>query len=274
MKFLVSSEDCELLMGLLHSESLQELSELIQRDVSVLSRRLNKIKQETQFLEKQNGRWLLTKEGRLLCDWAKKASNEQTLILNRKNKITIATTREFAARILMPNWHKISYFGDQIEVITSDGNSENLLLENLADIVIDCGTPYHPDIRFKKVVKEKMVVAASPEYMKKRKGKISGDDYIHFQRTDINSLQEEMNLKLSPKFLFSDLSTLRSALVFHHGWSLIPYYVIREDLQKKVLIDLNVLLDSPMSFGVWWKKDLPQKELITTMVDFLKQIEL
>ncbi|MGZ3788271.1 MAG: substrate-binding domain-containing protein [Bacteriovorax sp.] len=275
MKFLVSSEDCELLMALLHSETLMDLSVHMKRDVSVLSRRLNKLNQITGFLEKKNGRWLLTKEGRLLCDWAIKASNEQSLILNRKNKISLATTREFASRMLIPNWNKVNYDFDQIELITSDGNSENLLLENLADIAIDCGTPYHPDVRFKKIAKEKMIIAASSEFIKRNKGKeLNGEDYIHFHRTDINALQEDMNLKLNPKFIFSDLSTLRSALIHNHGWGLIPQYVVKEDLQKKTLIDLNIKLNSPMSFGVWWKKDLEEKELILALVQFLKEIEL
>lgn len=275
MKFMVSSEDSELLMALLESESLQDLSDLMKRDVSVLSRRLNKLKQETSFLEKQNGRWLLTKEGRLLCEWATKASNEQSLILNKRNKITLATTREFSSRILIPNWNKIDFSVDQMEILTSDGNSENLLLENLAEIVIDCGTPYHPDIRFKKIAKEKMVVVASSQFVKKNKrSKLRGEDYIHFQRTDINALQEDMNLKLNPKFIFSDLSTLRAALIAHHGWSIIPHYVVKDDLNKKDLIDLNVKLNSPMSFGVWWKKDRENSELVNAMVKFLKQIEL
>jgi DNA-binding transcriptional LysR family regulator len=274
MKFLVSSEDCELLLALEKSESLMDLSDLMKRDVSVLSRRLNKIKSETQFLEKKNGSWLLTKEGRLLCDWAKRATNEQALILNRKNKIHLATTKEFASRILMPNWKKFKYEADQIEIITSDGNSESLLLNNLADIVIDCGTPYHPDIRFKKVTPEKMIIAASSEFIKKNGKTLLGSDYIHFQRTDINSLQEDMGLKLNPRFIFSDLSTLRSALIHQHGWSIIPYYVIKEDLQKKALIDLKITLSNPMSFGVWWKKDLQDLELIKALIQFLGQIEL
>ena len=274
MKFLVSSEDCELLLALEKSESLMYLSELMQRDTSVLSRRLNKIKTETQFLEKKNGSWLLTKEGKILCEWAKRAVNEQALILNRRSKIHLATTREFASRILMPNWDKFKYPADQIEIFTSDGNSEDLLLNNLADIVIDCGTPYHPDIRFKKIIPEKMIIAASSNFLKKNGKILRGEDYLHFQRTDINSLQEDLALKLSPKFIFSDLSTLCSALIHHHGWSMIPYYVVKENLEKKVLVDLKIKLSSPMSFGVWWKKDLKNKDLVEALIQFLKQIEL
>jgi DNA-binding transcriptional LysR family regulator len=274
MKFLVSSEDCELLMALLISDSLFELSEKMQRDVSVISRRLNKISQETGFLEKKNGKWILTKEGRSLCDWAKKASNEQSLILKRQNKITLATTREFASRLLIPNWKKLKLKADQIEIITSDGLSENYLLDNIADFVIDCGTPYHPDIRFKKIAKEKMVVAASPDFAKKSTSPLCGEDYIHFHRTDITSLQDDLNIKLNPKMIVSDLSSLRSAMLHHHGWGLIPYYVIQEDLKKKALTDLKVTLSSPTSFGVWWKKDFENKEIISSLVEFLKQMDL
>jgi DNA-binding transcriptional LysR family regulator len=274
MKFLVSSDDCELLLALEKSESLMDLSDLIKRDVSVLSRRLNKIKNETQFLEKRNGSWLLTKEGRLLCDWAKRASNEQALILKRSSTIHLATTREFSARILMPNWKKFKYPVDQVEIITSDGNSEQLLLSNIADIVIDCGTPYHPDIRFKKITPEKMVIVASSEFLKKNGKNLKGDDYIHFQRTDLNALQEDMVLKLNPRLIFSDLASLRSAIIHGHGWSIIPYYVVKDDLKEKALTDMKVKLSSPMSFGVWWKKDLQDKKLIEAMTEFLKVIEL
>ena len=274
MKFLVSSEDCELLLALEKSESLMDLSELMNRDVSVLSRRLNKIKTETQFLEKKNGSWLLTHEGRLLCEWAKRASNEQALIINRKSTIHLATTREFAARVLIPNLKKFSYPVDQLKIMTSDGNSENLLLNNLADIVIDCGTPYHPDIRFKKILPEKMIIAASAQFIKKNGSSLKGEDYIHFQRTELAALQEDMELKLNPKLIFSDLSTLHSALIHDYGWSMIPYYVIKEDLRKKTLIDLKVKLSAPMSFGVWWKKDLSDKKLIDDLIAFLKKIDL
>ena len=163
---------------------------------------------------------------------------------------------------------------DQVKIITSDGNSENLLLNNLTDIVIDCGTPYHPDIRFKKVTPEKMVITASPGFIKKNGKQLLGDDYIHFQRTEITSLQEDMGLKLNPKLIFSDLSTLRSALIHDYGWSIIPHYVIKEDLEKKNLMDLKVKLSAPMSFGVWWKKDLQDKKLIEELISFLKKIEL
>ena len=47
MKFLINSEDSELLLALEESQSLLDLSDIMKRDISVLSRRLNKIKLES-----------------------------------------------------------------------------------------------------------------------------------------------------------------------------------------------------------------------------------
>jgi DNA-binding transcriptional LysR family regulator len=119
-----------------------------------------------------------------------------------------------------------------------------------------------------------MVIAASYEFTKKKKKEIRGEDYIHFGRTDILALQEDLGIKLNPKFIFSDIANLRSALLNHYDWSITPNYIIQEDLNKKSLVDFNIQLSAPMSFGVWWKKDLKDKKLIDSTIDFLKEIKL
>jgi hypothetical protein len=49
-----------------------------------------------------------------------------------------------------------------------------------------------------------MVIVASSEFLKKNGKTLKGEDYIHFQRTDLNALQEDMVLKLNPRLIFSD----------------------------------------------------------------------
>ncbi len=273
MKFLLNSDDSELLLALEASESLLELSILMKRDASVLSRRLNKMSQETNFIKKLNGKWILTDKGLALNQWTRKAINEQSFIFSTKQTLKIASTREFASRILIPNLEKIIPQNCTIEIVTTDGQSENLLLDNLVDIAIDCGTPYHPDIRFKKVLPEKMVLVSSKLFYKKNKI-LTDSNYLHFVRNDINMLQEELNLKLNPKYIFNDLSSLRAAITSNLGFGYIPYYVVKLDLQNKSLHDYEVNFKSPMSFGVWWKKDFKNNELISNLTNFLKTIEL
>ena len=55
---------------------------------------------ESNLIEKINGRWLLTENGNKLYLWAKKAISEQSYIEEQKKVLRIGTTREFASRIL------------------------------------------------------------------------------------------------------------------------------------------------------------------------------
>jgi DNA-binding transcriptional LysR family regulator len=87
-------------------------------------------------------------------------------------------------------------------------------------------------------------------------------------------LQEELNLKLNPSFIFNDLSSLKAAILSNLGFGLIPYYVVQEELKNKTLYDYEINLKSPMSFGVWWRHDFKNKELINSLIDFLKKVEI
>jgi DNA-binding transcriptional LysR family regulator len=272
MKFLVSSEDCELLLALEQAVTLLDLSDFQKRDVSVLSRRLNKIKAETNFLKKINGRWILTEDGLALNQWTKKAINDQQILSSQKQVIRIATTREFSSKLLIPNLIKLDLM-NSIDIVVTDGESEKLLLDGLADIAIDCGTPYHPDIRFKKVATERMMIISSKKFYKKNK-LLNGDDYLHFVRNDISNLQQEMELKLNPKFTFSDLASLRSAIMSDLGFGLIPYYVIQDDLKSNLLHDYQIQLEAQTSFGVWWRFDYKGNDIKNKLILFLGSLSL
>ena len=273
MKFLINSEDSELLLALEESQSLLDLSDIMKRDISVLSRRLNKIKLESGLVEKINGKWFLTEDGLNLNQWSKKAINEQNFIFSQKKSIRIATTREFASRILIPHLNKLNMSQFSVEIIATDGLSEKMLLDNAADIAIDCGTPYHPDIRFKKIAKELMLIISSKNYFKKHKS-LKSEYYLHFTRNHLGPLQEELNMKLIPKYTFNDLSSLRSAILNDLGFGLIPYYVVKEDLEKNLVHNFDIHLKTPMSFGVWWRQDFKNIELITELSGFLKKLKI
>jgi DNA-binding transcriptional LysR family regulator len=88
-----------------------------------------------------------------------------------------------------------------------------------------------------------MVIVASSEFLKKNGKTLKGEDYIHFQRTDLNALQEDMVLKLNPRLIFSDPASLRSALIHGLGWSIIPYYVVKDDLKEKAMTEFLKVIE-------------------------------
>jgi DNA-binding transcriptional LysR family regulator len=67
---------------------------------------------------------------------------------------------------------------------------------------------------------------------------------------------------------------LKSAIVNDLGFGLIPYYVVKDEIDKKVMHDYKIDLKSPMSFGVWWQKDFANNELKDLLIAFLKTIDL
>lgn len=271
-KFIYQTDECELLLALEEHKVLSEMAYVLKRDSSVISRRLNQLAKNHQLIEKKNGHWHLTTKGMALVRWTRQAINTQALIDDQSShKVRIATTREFASRVLIPGLSKINFKKVDIELLTSDGQSEDFLLNGRCDVAIDCGTPFHPDIRFKKVVKEQMVLISSKGYAKKNK-QSPFQDYLHFERTNLLELQSRLNQKLNPKIVFNDLSSLRSAIEAGLGFGYLPLYVIKDQINLFHLYPLKS--SDQLMFGVWWKKDFENRDLINHLVSFLQKQEL
>jgi DNA-binding transcriptional LysR family regulator len=272
--FSVSSEDCEFLLMLEKAETLFDLAELMKRDVSVVSRRLSKLSLETELVKKVGQKWIISSKGRELIAWTKRAIIEQQNVMLLDSKLTIATTREFASRILIPHLKLVRSEFKNIEILTSEGESEELLLNHKADLAIDCGHPHHPDIRFKKILKERMVVCSSKAWAKKNNFILKGDDYLHFNRNNITNLQEDLKLKLSPLLSFNDLSSLRQGIIQGMGFGYLPYYVVADlDLAQKIYI-YPVKHGSLESFGIWRRHDYQNEKAIKLLEKLLESVNL
>src|SRR6187401_2018549 len=103
MKFLLPTEDCELLLSFEQNSNLAEVAQAVGKDVSVASRHLKKIAEKMNVLEKHHGRWRLTAQGHLFNSWTKEAIISQKITLGFPSRLTIAATTEFARIVLLPN---------------------------------------------------------------------------------------------------------------------------------------------------------------------------
>ena len=79
-RFLLSSEQCELLLNFEESASLAELAKLVLRDVSVLSRGMRELAVQG-VVEKNENRWVLTARGRVLNNATRVAIEAQERVL-------------------------------------------------------------------------------------------------------------------------------------------------------------------------------------------------
>ena len=84
-RFLISSEQCELLLQFETCTSLAELSKKILRDVSVISRSLQELA-PLGVVEKKENRWILSTQGRQINNASRAAISAQQLILGNSLK--------------------------------------------------------------------------------------------------------------------------------------------------------------------------------------------
>ncbi len=259
MKFELSSTECEIVYQFERNQSLEELAIKLGRDISVVSRNIKAIAEKSDVFEKRNGRWILTEKGFALNKWTEESIYSQRLVLNQQKSVRIASTREFASRILMPTIDKLTNDTETtVSIMSSDNGIETLLLSGQADFGFDCGRPTDPLIAYKTVARESFALVASKDYVKKNKIKHKEDlndaDYLHFTRSALFILGNDDGSKRSFG-TFSDISTLREACKLGHGWAILPYYTVVNELKEGSLKLIPGHKSNPMLFGVWWVRD-------------------
>lgn len=265
---LYSFDENKLLSELINRPTLEVLSKRLGKDASVISRDLKRISEKAPVIEKVNGRWVLTELGLELALWSKKIAVEEREILGKDYGLTIATTREFASRILAKNFHSFINGSVRYHIMTCENGIEEAILKGQADIGLDCGGPKDPSISFKQVIHEDIVSIASPKFVREKKIKslteASDEDFLHYSR--LRPLKEIDVTK--GKVGSNDISVLRSLLLDHHGWATLPYYAVKEELENKKLVVIPGGELKGYKFGVWWLRGR------TSLMKRVKEFEL
>lgn len=238
--------------------SMAKLADLVGRDISVISRQLQKIAQSAPVLEKRQGKWWLSPLGAQINHWARDAAESQKRILSQQGILRIASTREFSARVLSP---QLSDFlsgndGTVVSLLTSERGVEHLLLKGKADIGFDCGRPQDPSVRFKTAKSEAFAVVAAPRFLKLHGVKTAKQllplPHLQYKRATAPQL---LQLSFEVPFVlasFDDIASIRAACEAGVGWAVLPVYAVQAELDKRRLQRVPGWKIEPEQFGVWW----------------------
>lgn len=276
-KFALQTDESEILLLLESCSNLRDIAEKLGKDVSVISRRLQGIAERTPFLLKQERQWRLTPAGRRFNDWTRRAIAEQMDLIKDKERIIIATTKEFSNLVLCPSipwWMK--EFAN-CEIVTTDEGIESLLLKGTAHFGFDCGTPYSPQIAFKKGPKEEFVLVYHAKKELTSIKQISQLPFFHYNRIDLAQIRTATNLEyVEPRLSLSDMASTRSALIASEGWSVLPHYAVASEIKaKKVKVLTKGFKYPPMQFGLWWnREDAPQSTVLAKAFGWLEKQKL
>ena len=259
--FRLDSLSCELLISFSETGSLAALASKMKRDISVVSRQLQRLAQTQPVLEKKGGRWKITPLGQKLVHWSKDAIQSQTSLLLEQIRLTVGTSHEFAARVLVPGMAEL--FSGEIDVLPSilcaEGSVESLLLSGVIDYGFDCGRPESPFIKFKHARKEPLVLIASPRFIRTQKVRnweeLLGKPHLEYTRISaarVLDLPQELENRVAR---FSTIASTRSAAICGMGWAVLPSYTIQDELKNGELVSISTPKLLHEQFGVWWSRD-------------------
>ena len=274
--FGLTSEQCELLLSFELTGSLVQLATLVRRDVSVVSRALQKIAQTVPVLEKQQGKWRLSPLGREINNWTRDAAGAQKRILSARTSLKIASTREFAARILAPRLPEFLAESPNtvVTVITAEDGVEKLLLTGEADLGFDCGRPQDASVRFRTVQPEKFAVVASPKFLTRHHVRTHKDllalPHLQYKRSSAPSMLQLCYEVPHVVAAFNDIAVIREACSAGMGWAVLPVYAIQPELRSRSLKTVEGWKIQDERFGVWWLRGRPSiEDWVTRAVKWL-----
>ena len=280
--FILTSEECELLLVLENHPGLEKLSVVTGRDASNISRSLTRIAEKMPVVEKKAGRWALTSQGLNLNQQTRDAIAIQHSIVQNQATLKIGTNREFAARILGPRLPELQNIlpGVQLRISSFESGTEQALLNGTIDLAFDCDRPFDPEISYKLIVKEAIVAVCAPEFRKKFSKEIHAENLFGIPHLLCDRLfpdrilgRRENQLKVVASF--NDIATTRAACVSGSGWALLPQYSVALELEQKKLVELEIGKTSQSQYGVWWlrrRKYLDASAM--ALQSWLKHIEL
>ncbi len=281
MQLPISSEDCALLLRFSEANGLAALAQSLGRDISVVSRKLQRLASEVPVLEKQSGRWSLTPLGKEVVQWTRDAVSSQSRLLQRPHSLRVATTREFASRILAPALPELRKRLPllELEIYSFENGTEDALLEGNVDLALDCGRPQSPDIRFQLLAREEVSLFASPAFLKAHSIK-KLDDLYRAPHVEFLRLPPSRYLQLKAQVTrryarFNDIAACRAAAVAGCGWALLPTYAVREELESGKLKRLDLFSVEQENYGLWWLRDRKAlKPYLAVFSAWLKEVQL
>lgn len=260
--YILSSDESELLLAFETASSLEKLSKVLNKDISNLSRSLNKILDKMPVVEKQNNRWQLTDIGKRLNQHTRDSIQFQQTLLNHQQLIKIGTNREFSSRVMGASLLELEelFPKAQLRICAFEQGVEQALTDGLVDIGIDCERPFNPDISYRLCLSEEIFAVCTADFKKKYQKEFKSGDFFGLPHLLCDRLYPDKIFKKSDNRLnlrasFNDIATTRTACLQSLGWALLPRYAINSEIEEKKLVVIDSESSGRSNYGVWWLRN-------------------
>ncbi len=258
-KFLLTSEELELLMAFETNRSLEQLSLTLGRDPTVISRALKRIASKAPVIEKLAGRWSITPMGRKMNSATIDLLLASDVILRESTSLRIGSNQQFVPRVLVPSIEILleELKVENLTVKTFAEGTERALLDGQIDVSFDCGKPHSNEISFKQCIEEPISIICSPSFY--AKNRLSFDEenlkdipMILCDRLLPDRLAPEEQIGQRGSLYFNDIASARAACLHGLGWMFIPLYAARTEIEARRLMCPYKKSWGREKYGIWW----------------------
>lgn len=272
-KYLVSSDDCMVLLALRDSRSLREAAKSLACDPGGLLRKVQRIADELDLVQKRQGKWTLTERGEALVAWTMESILSQRQLLEGESVVRFAAPTWFAERVLIPRVSDLPLETGRrpmVEFIVPGQGFELALMEGKCDYAVACHPPESPVIAHRQVRAERWVVVASPQFLH-ASGLVSrlsaGVKKREVTLTELLGLSFVRHSALNPEQFFSseqvsattltvdNLAGVRAAVVNGLGWSFVPFALVAEEVRAHRLVEVRHPISMDRKVCVWWLRN-------------------
>lgn len=281
-KFILTTDECELLLALEAVSGIERLAKIVNRDTSNVSRSLTKIAEKLPVIEKKSGKWVLTEIGRRFNQHSRDAVHFQNSLFEKQQILRLGSNREFASRILGPRLKDLQelFPATHIRITSFEQGTEQALLDGLVDIGIDCERPFDPEISYKTLIQEPIIAVSSPGFKKThekelRSGALMQLPHLLCDRLFPDKILDQTQNLQNVLASFNDIATTRAACEEGLGWALLPQYAVRKELEAKSLVHLTLKEEGRSNYGIWWLRGRKHLDGPTTLLSkWLKDQDL
>lgn len=239
-RYLVSTEDCLVLLAIQNASSVRQAAETLHCDPAGLLRKVQRISTDHGLLQKSNGKWTLTEAGLNVARWTRESIQSQKNILQSRLNLRIGSTVWLAEQLLIPNLELLQKempFPSRFEFSAARNSFELALLQGEIDFAITCTPPDNPLIAHRQIGQEPWVVAVSkklvPPHVKLNLDSLSNIPFVAHNEINPDLLTNgtSTNLKTESLIRSDNLTTVRSAIVHGKGWSYVPKALLLSEIR-------------------------------------------